>query len=119
MTTFRVEWNHTTVEFSLLRTRSKLFAFNQLFLDWHHFDKTLSRVSVWWENGSLYEFHDVEGTEIQLEVLGEAVRGAQVSLQVTPITAIVVLFYLDVDIDIIPNLILQHRKAKVSDPQAR
>ena len=70
------------------------------------FDGTLFRVSVWWENGSLYEVHDVEGTEIQLKVLDDAVRGARVSLQVTPITAIVVLFYLDVDIDIIPNLIL-------------
>jgi len=55
----RVEWNHTTEEFSLLHTR----------------------VSVWWENGSLYEALDAEGTEIQLEVFGEAVIGARVSLQ--------------------------------------
>jgi len=57
----RVEWNHTTVQFSLLHTR----------------------VSVWWENGSLYEVQDVEGTEIELEVFGEAVTGARVSLQAT------------------------------------
>merc|ERR1712013_173883 len=41
----RVEWNHTIEEFSLLRTR----------------------VSVWRENGSLYEAFTVEGNEKQLE----------------------------------------------------
>jgi len=55
----RVEWNHTIEEFSLLRTR----------------------VSVWRENGSLYEAFTVEGNEKQLEVLVGEAFGARVSLQ--------------------------------------
>merc|ERR1719204_519807 len=55
----RVEWNHTVEEFSLLRTR----------------------VSVWRENGSLYEAFTVEGNEKQLEVLVGEAFGARVSLQ--------------------------------------
>merc|ERR1719234_372669 len=55
----RVEWNHTTQQFSLLRTR----------------------VSIWRENESLYETFIAEGREVHLEVFGEAAIGARVSLQ--------------------------------------
>ena len=70
-------------------------------------------MSVWWENGTLHKVHDdVEGTEMELEVIdefGEVVTGARVSLQVTLFISIttldVVLYHLDVLIGI-PNIIL-------------
>ena len=67
---------------AVLPSPHKVKPFDKIFLQKQLLNGTLFRVSVWWENGSLYEVQDVEGTEIELEVFGEAVTGARVSLQV-------------------------------------